>query len=83
MRPLFNRQSLWVWPIFGGAGASFGYWLEGVGARQKAILGERRDRLLEKRTRQAQREAAGLSVGSEGVGGGREDVGGIGEVVNA
>ena len=80
MRPLFNRQSLWVWPIFGGSGAVFGYWLEGVGQRQKDILGERRNRLLEKRARQAE---GGLTVGSEGVGEGRRDVGGVGEVVQA
>jgi len=73
MRPLFNKQSLWVWPIFGGSGAAFGYWLEGVGQRQKDILGERRDRLLEKRARQAER---GLTVGSE-------DVGAVNEAVNA
>jgi len=73
MRPLFNKQSLWVWPIFGGSGAAFGYWLEGVGQRQKDILGERRDRLLEKRARQAER---GLTIGSE-------DVGAVNEAVNA
>lgn len=83
MRPLFNKQSLWVWPIFGGSGAAFGYWLEGVGQRQKDILGERRNRLLEKRARQASASGEGLIVGSEGVGEGRRDVGGVGEVVQA
>lgn len=67
MRPLFNKQSLWVWPVFGGVGGSFGYWLEGVGNRQKAILAERRDKLLEKRARQAARE--GRSGGLEEVDG--------------
>jgi hypothetical protein len=56
MRPLFTRQSLWVYPVFGGAGASFGYWLDSVGTRQKEILAARRDSLLEKRARRAKRE---------------------------
>lgn len=79
MRPLITRQNLWVYPIFAGTGGTFGYWLEGVGQRQKAILGERRDKLLEKRARQAEREGRGLSIGREG----EEDVGGVGEVVRA
>lgn len=60
MRPLFNKESLWVWPIFGGVGASFGYWMDGVGKNQKAILAARRDRLLEKRARRAEREESGV-----------------------
>ncbi|KAK6593297.1 NADH2 dehydrogenase subunit 14K [Botrytis cinerea] len=39
MRPFFSRQSLWVYPVFGGVGASFGYWMQGVESRQQAILG--------------------------------------------
>ena len=58
MRPLFNKESLWVYPIFAGTGASFGYWLTGVEERQQAILGARRMALLEKRARRAEREAA-------------------------
>jgi hypothetical protein len=57
MRPFFNKTSLWVYPVFAGTGASFGYWLMGVEQRQQAILGERRQSLLEKRARRAEREA--------------------------
>lgn len=57
MRPFFNKESLWVYPIFAGTGASFGYWLSGVDARQQAILAARRTSLLEKRARRAEREA--------------------------
>jgi hypothetical protein len=57
MRPFFNKESLWAYPVFAGAGASFGYWLQGVDDRQQAILGARRTRLLEKRARRAEREA--------------------------
>jgi len=58
MRPMFNKESLWVYPVFGGVGASFGYWLQGVETRQLNILGARRKALLEKRARRAEREAA-------------------------
>ncbi|CZR57257.1 probable NADH2 dehydrogenase (ubiquinone) 14K chain [Phialocephala subalpina] len=58
MRPFFNKGSLWAYPLFGGVGASFGYWLTGVEERQQAILGARRTSLLEKRARRAEREAA-------------------------
>jgi hypothetical protein len=58
MRPFFNKESLWVYPIFAGTGASFGYWLQGVDERQQAVLGKRRTTLLEKRARRAEREAA-------------------------
>lgn len=50
------RQSLWVYPLFGGVGAGFGYWMMGVEERQTRILSERKERLLEKRARKAQRE---------------------------
>ncbi|CAD6444307.1 8cbebeac-19d1-4cb0-b37a-25c5ebd6a765 [Sclerotinia trifoliorum] len=56
MRPFFNRQSLWVYPVFGGVGASFGYWMQGVENRQQAILGARRTAILEKRARRKERE---------------------------
>ena len=59
MRPFFNKESLWAYPVFASAGASFGYWLQGVEGRQQAILGARRQALLEKRARRAEREAAG------------------------
>ena len=54
MRPFFNRESLWVYPLFASVGGSFGYWLQGVEKRQLRVLGERRDSLLEKRRRRAQ-----------------------------
>ena len=56
---MFNKESLWVWPIFGGTGASFGYWMDDVNKRQKAVLQMRKDRLLEKRARRAEREESG------------------------
>jgi hypothetical protein len=57
MRPFFNRGSLWAYPVFAGCGASFGYWLQGVDERQTAILQERKNSILEKRARRAQRIA--------------------------
>ncbi|KAI9794909.1 MAG: hypothetical protein M1833_007356 [Piccolia ochrophora] len=57
MRPLFRKSSFWAYPIYGGIGGSFGYWLKGVEERQNAILEARRDKLLEKRRRRADREA--------------------------
>ncbi|KAH8668029.1 hypothetical protein BGZ60DRAFT_470008 [Tricladium varicosporioides] len=57
MRPFFNRGSLWGYPLYGGIGGSFGYWLMGVDDRQQSILGARRTALLEKRARRAEREA--------------------------
>jgi hypothetical protein len=57
MRPFFNKESLWAYPVFTGVGASFGYWMTGVENRQQAILGARRASLLEKRQRRAEREA--------------------------
>jgi hypothetical protein len=58
MRPLFNRESLWVYPVFAGIGGSFGYWLMGVEQRQWRVLADRRDALLEKRARRKEREEA-------------------------
>ncbi|KAI1449935.1 hypothetical protein F5Y02DRAFT_413613 [Annulohypoxylon stygium] len=57
MRPLFNRGSLWAYPVFAGVGGSFGYWLQGVDERQVAVLEERKQALLEKRARKAARDA--------------------------
>lgn len=55
-------KMLWAYPIFAGAGASFGYWLQTVDEKQVAILQERKDAILEKRARRAARdgEAAGV-----------------------
>ncbi|KAF2678520.1 hypothetical protein K458DRAFT_316771 [Lentithecium fluviatile CBS 122367] len=58
MRPLFNRESLWVYPVYAGIGGSFGYWLMGVEHRQYKMLADRRDALLEKRARRKEREEA-------------------------
>jgi hypothetical protein len=71
MRPLFNKESLWVYPLFAGVGGSFGYWMQGVETRQLKILAERRNGLLEKRKRRAEREA------QEGVGMSKVEEGGV------
>ena len=63
MRPFFNKESLWAYPMFAAVGGSFGYWLTGVDNRQQKILMDRRNSLLEKRARRAEREAA---VGGSG-----------------
>lgn len=66
MRPFFNKESLWAYPLFAACGGSFGYWLTGVETRQNKILAERRHGILEKRKRRAEREAAaGKEDGSE------------------
>ncbi|ETS02837.1 hypothetical protein HDV57DRAFT_519064 [Trichoderma longibrachiatum] len=57
MRPFFNKGSLWAYPVYAAGGASFGYWLQGVDDRQRAVLDERKRALLEKRARKAQRDA--------------------------
>ncbi len=62
MRPLFNRGSLWAYPVFAASGASFGYWLQGVDDRQSAILNERKEAILEKRARRAQREQEAVAA---------------------
>ena len=54
MRP-FHHQ-LWAYGIYGGLGASFGYWLQGMEDNQMRYLRETRDRLVEKRRRRAERE---------------------------
>jgi len=64
MRPLFNKESLWVYPLFATVGGSFGYWLEGVESRQLKILADRKEMLLEKRRRRVERDAKeSVSVG--------------------
>ncbi|KAF2111533.1 hypothetical protein BDV96DRAFT_499284 [Lophiotrema nucula] len=64
MRPFFNRESLWVYPVYASIGGSFGYWLMGVEQRQFKLLSDRRDSLLEKRARRKEREeAAAAAVG--------------------
>ena len=56
MRPFFNKESLWAYPVFAAVGGSFGYWMTGVEQRQMQVLTERRNALLEKRRRRAERE---------------------------
>lgn len=70
MRPFFSRESLWVYPVYGLGGASFGYWLQGVSDRQQAVLEQRKADLLEKRRRKAQRdkEAAGAPAAADAAG---------------
>lgn len=65
MRPLFNRSSLWAYPVFAGVGGSFGYWLQGVDERQAAVLEDRKQIILEKRARRAAREGQGAAAGTE------------------
>ena len=64
MRPFFHKNTWFIYPIYGGLGASFGYWLQGVESRQMRYLGETRDRLIERRRRRAEREG-GLNPGSK------------------
>ncbi|MCJ1474812.1 hypothetical protein MMC13_003472 [Lambiella insularis] len=64
MRPFWNRESLWAYPVFAAAGGSFGYWLTGVERNQLNILTGRRNALMEKRKRRAEREGhAGIIEG--------------------
>jgi len=56
MRPFFNKESLWAYPVYATVGGSFGYWLTGVEGRQFKLLADRRDRLLEKRRKRAERD---------------------------
>jgi len=65
MRPLFNKESLWVYPIYASIGGSFGYWLMGVEQRQFKMLADRRDALLEKRARRKAREEAAAAEAAE------------------
>ena len=62
MRPFFNKESLWAYPIYGAVGGSFGYWLTGVESRQFKVLSDRRDRLLEKRKRAAERDQLNMGT---------------------
>ena len=67
MRPFFNKESLWAYPVFAAAGGSFGYWLTGVESRQMKILADRRSSLLEKRKRRAEREGLPDKVEEGGI----------------
>ena len=61
MRPFHHH--LWAYGIYGGIGASFGYWLQDVEDKQNRYLRQTRDRLLEKRRRRAEREG-GTNTGT-------------------
>ena len=56
MRPFFQRENWLIYPIYGGLGASFGYWLQGVENNQMRYLSNARDQLIEKRKRRAEME---------------------------
>ncbi len=64
MRPLFNKESLWVYPVYAAFGGGFGYWLMGVEQRQYRVLSDRRDQIIEKRARRKQRENAAVAEAS-------------------
>ncbi|RMD40605.1 hypothetical protein DV735_g4543, partial [Chaetothyriales sp. CBS 134920] len=64
MRPFFQRGGLWVYPIYAGVGGSFGYWLQGVEYRQVKLLQQRKEILIERRRRRAQREADEAGAGA-------------------
>lgn len=66
MRPFFQRGSLWVYTLFAGVGGSFGYWLKGVEDRQMKMLQQRKEIIIEKRRRRAEREAAEGSLAETG-----------------
>jgi hypothetical protein len=57
MRPVFERKSLWVYPLYAAVGGSFGYWMQSLSATQKLKLAEKRESLLLKRKRKAELEA--------------------------
>ena len=63
MRPLFNKNGLWAYPVYAAAGGSFGYWLTGVEKRNNQVLVDRRNSLLEKRRRRAEREGTTVEAG--------------------
>jgi len=67
MRPFFQRGSLWVYGMFAGVGGSFGYWMKGVEDRQMKMLHQRKELLIEKRRRRAEREVAGSNGETTGV----------------
>lgn len=58
MRPLFQKEALWAYPVYASIYGSFGYWLMGVEDRQMKQLADRRYSLMEKRKRRAERESA-------------------------
>ena len=59
MRPLFSHRTWTGYPIFMAVSMTFGYYIEGVEDRQFEMMEERKQKLLAKRARQAEREARG------------------------
>ena len=53
---MLYKQGLWIYPVYAAVGASFGYWLQGVDDKQTAILDARKELILAKRARRAERE---------------------------
>ena len=65
MRPFVSKNAdILLYPLYGGVGASFGWWLQGVDERQKEILEQRKQSILEKRARRALREQEGEAATS-------------------
>ena len=56
MRPMLYKQGLWIYPVYAAVGASFGSWLQGVDEKQTTILNARKEMILAKRARRAERE---------------------------
>ncbi len=56
MQPILHKNTLWAYPVFATCGASFGYWMQSIDEKQTAMLNERKQGILEKRARRAQRE---------------------------
>jgi hypothetical protein len=56
MRPFLYREGLWIYPVYGAVGASFGYWITGVDQAQTKVLAERKEAILAKRARWALKE---------------------------
>ena len=64
MRPFFHKRTVIGYPIFASISGAFGYYLEGVEERQFKILNDRKQKLLEKRARQAEREQSEAGEGA-------------------
>ena len=68
MRPFFQRGALWAYPLFAGIGGTFGYWLQGVERNQVKMLQQRKEIILEKRRRRAEREVTEGEPSTESAG---------------
>lgn len=58
MRPFFHKRTIIGYPIFASITGAFGYYIHGVEVKQFEILERRKNRLLEKRARAAERAEA-------------------------